>query len=80
MRDPSSPDRLRKDCQIGDWLHPNPKGYKMMGEYAAERLEEMNVPTPSSQTTIDRKEVITSTSIDSYTIMSIILTENENLL
>ena len=29
---------------------------------------------------INRKEVIKSTSIDSYTIMSIILTENENLL
>ena len=49
MRDPSSPDRLRKEWQIGDWLHPNPVGYKAMGEYAAKRLEEMNVPTPSSQ-------------------------------
>ena len=49
MRDPSSPDRLRKEWQIGDWLHPNPKGYKAMGEYAAKRLEELNVPTPSSQ-------------------------------
>ena len=49
MRDPSSPDRLRKEWQIGDWLHPNPAGYKAMGEYAAKKLEEMNVPTPSSQ-------------------------------
>ena len=45
MRDPSSPDRLRKDCQIGDWLHPNPKGYKMMGEYAAKKMWE-TVPNP----------------------------------
>lgn len=38
MRDPSSPDRLRKEWQIGDWLHPNPAGYKAMGEYAAKKM------------------------------------------
>ena len=38
MRDPSTPDQLRKEWQIGDWLHPNPAGYKAMGEYAAKKM------------------------------------------
>ena len=38
MRDPSAPDQLRKEWQIGDWLHPNPAGYKQMGEYAAKKI------------------------------------------
>ncbi len=38
MRDPSSPEQLRREWQIGDWLHPNPSGYKQMGEYAARFL------------------------------------------
>lgn len=38
MRDPSAPDQLRKEWQIGDWLHPNAAGYKVMGEYAAKVL------------------------------------------
>lgn len=38
MRDPSTPDQLRKEWQIGDWLHPNPAGYKQMGEYAAKKI------------------------------------------
>ena len=38
MRDPSAPEQLRREWQIGDWLHPNPAGYKQMGEYAARFL------------------------------------------
>lgn len=38
MRDPSTPEQLRREWQIGDWLHPNPVGYKQMGEYAARFL------------------------------------------
>ncbi len=38
MRDPSAPEQLRREWQIGDWLHPNPLGYKQMGEYAARFL------------------------------------------
>lgn len=38
MRDPSAPEQLRSEWQIGDWLHPNPAGYKQMGEYAARFL------------------------------------------
>lgn len=38
MRDPSVPEQLRKEWQIGDWLHPNAAGYKVMGEYAAKIL------------------------------------------
>ncbi len=34
MRDPEHPTQLREDLQE-DWLHPNAKGYKVMGEYAA---------------------------------------------
>lgn len=33
--DPADNTRLREDLQIGDWLHPNPEGYRLMGEYAA---------------------------------------------
>ena len=35
MRNPESPEQLRKEWQSGDWLHPNPDGYKAMGEHAA---------------------------------------------
>ena len=34
MRDPEHPNQLRSDLQE-DWLHPNAKGYQVMGEYAA---------------------------------------------
>ena len=34
MRDPEIPNRLKADLQE-DWLHPNAKGYGVMGEYAA---------------------------------------------
>lgn len=36
--DPASPEQLRKDLHIGDWLHPNAAGYKLMGEYAAKKI------------------------------------------
>ena len=28
MRNPQKPGQLRKEWQSGDWLHPNPEGYK----------------------------------------------------
>ena len=34
MRDPKHPSQLRENLQE-DWLHPNAKGYEVMGEYAA---------------------------------------------
>lgn len=38
MRNPQKPGQLRKEWQSGDWLHPNPEGYKAMGEHAAKVL------------------------------------------
>lgn len=32
MRDPARPNRLRADLHSGDWLHPNDKGYRIMGD------------------------------------------------
>jgi len=32
MRDPARPDRLNPAYDVGDALHPNPAGYKAMGE------------------------------------------------
>ncbi len=37
MRDPEHPGQLREDLQE-DWLHPNAKGYKVMGDFAAEQF------------------------------------------
>lgn len=37
MRDPDHPSQLKEDVQE-DWLHPNAKGYRLMGEYAAEQF------------------------------------------
>jgi len=37
MRDPEHPSQLRGDLQE-DWLHPNAKGYQVMGEYAAKEM------------------------------------------
>ena len=37
-RDPSDPERLKKEL-TDDWLHLNAEGYRVMGEYAAERLK-----------------------------------------
>ena len=31
MRDPAHPERLRKDLDSGDGLHPSPAGYRLMG-------------------------------------------------
>lgn len=38
MRDPQNPLQLREEWQE-DWLHPNAKGYEVMGRYAAERIQ-----------------------------------------
>ena len=35
LQDPMDDRRMRREYQSGDWLHPNPAGYKLMGEYAA---------------------------------------------
>ena len=35
LQDPTDDRRMRREYQSGDWLHPNPAGYKLMGEYAA---------------------------------------------
>ena len=46
MRNPQHPKQLRKEWQSGDWLHPNPEGYKAMGEHAAKVLaHEINSAT-----------------------------------
>lgn len=37
IADPSKPDTMNPDYQF-DWLHPNPAGYKAMGEHAADVL------------------------------------------
>ncbi len=34
LRDPEEHHRMKKNLQ-SDWLHPNPEGYRLMGEYAA---------------------------------------------
>ena len=38
LRDPAAPEQMRKELQ-SDWLHPNPEGYRLMGEYAAEKVK-----------------------------------------
>lgn len=38
MRDRQNPHRLQQQYQ-SDWLHPNAGGYRLMGQYAAEKLE-----------------------------------------
>ncbi len=35
LQDPMDDRRMKREYQSGDWLHPNPAGYKLMGEYAA---------------------------------------------
>ena len=35
LQDPTDDRRMKREYQSGDWLHPNPAGYKLMGEYAA---------------------------------------------
>ncbi|MBO4826616.1 MAG: SGNH/GDSL hydrolase family protein [Prevotella sp.] len=37
MRDPENPSQLREELQE-DWLHPNAKGYKVMGDFAAKEI------------------------------------------
>ncbi len=42
LRDPADPSCLKKEYQ-SDWLHPNPAGYKVMGEYAANELVKLKL-------------------------------------
>ena len=37
MRDPEHPSQLQEELQE-DWLHPNAKGYEVMGQYAAKEI------------------------------------------
>lgn len=39
LKDPANERRLKKEYQ-SDWLHPNPAGYQLMGEYAADILKD----------------------------------------
>lgn len=38
VRDPQDPQRLKEEYS-DDWLHLNPKGYEVMGKFAAEKLK-----------------------------------------
>ncbi len=38
VADPSQPDAMRESLQ-SDWLHPNPEGYKVLGDCAAEAVK-----------------------------------------
>ncbi|MGN0282411.1 MAG: SGNH/GDSL hydrolase family protein [Prevotella sp.] len=35
IRNPADPSKMKEEYHCGDWLHPNPAGYKAMGEFAA---------------------------------------------
>ncbi len=41
LRDPADPQKMKEELQ-SDWLHPNPAGYKLMGEYAAREIAKQN--------------------------------------
>ena len=34
IRNPANPSKMKDEYHCGDWLHPNPEGYKAMGEFA----------------------------------------------
>ena len=36
LQDPNDDRRMKREYASGDWLHPNPAGYKAMGTYAAD--------------------------------------------
>ena len=38
VADPSQPDAMRESLQ-SDWLHPNPEGYKVLGDCVAEAVK-----------------------------------------
>lgn len=38
MRDPDNPHAMQADKHDNDWLHPNAKGHKLLGTFAAESL------------------------------------------
>lgn len=41
VQDPQNPNCFHEDYQ-SDWLHPNPTGYRIMGEYAAKCLQNIS--------------------------------------
>lgn len=46
IADPDKPDTMNPEYQF-DWLHPNPAGYKAMGNHAVEVLSKAGFTTPS---------------------------------
>ncbi|MCH3994396.1 SGNH/GDSL hydrolase family protein [Prevotella cerevisiae] len=42
VRDPNEPDRIRTEYSF-DWLHLNPKGYEVMGQFAATIIQKDNL-------------------------------------
>ena len=39
LQDPNDDRRMKREYASGDWLHPNPNGYKVMGIYAADIIK-----------------------------------------
>ena len=39
LQDPNDDRRMKREYASGDWLHPNPAGYKAMGIYAADIIK-----------------------------------------
>ena len=39
LQDPNDDRRMKREYASGDWLHPNPTGYKVMGIYAADIIK-----------------------------------------
>ena len=38
IRNPSDPTKMKEEYHCGDWLHPNPEGYRAMGEFAVKEF------------------------------------------
>lgn len=38
IRNPSDPTKMKEEYHCGDWLHPNPEGYRAMGEFAGKEF------------------------------------------
>ena len=38
IRNPSDPTKMKEEYHCGDWLHPNPEGYKTMGAFAGKEF------------------------------------------
>lgn len=38
IRNPSDPTKMKEEYHCGDWLHPNPEGYRAMGAFAGKEF------------------------------------------